>query len=72
MIAYAQAQLGKPHLWGGSGPDTFDCSGHTMRAYQQIDIALPHNSAAQAVSIRPIPFDRIQAVRRLVQPQELP
>ena len=94
-----------------------------MRAYQQIDIALPHNSAAQAnygipidwrttpiqpgdlifhrgsvpvhdlghigiainatqwivapqpgdvVSIRPIPFDRIQAVRRLVQQQEPP
>ena len=116
VIAYAQAQLGKPYLWGGSGPDAFDCSGLTMRAYQQIDITLPHSSAAQAnygipidwrttpirpgdlifhrgsvpvhdlghvgiaisatqwivapqtgdvVSTRPIPFDRIQAVRRL-------
>ena len=26
-IAYARAQLGKPYLWSGTGPDTFDCSG---------------------------------------------
>ena len=121
VIAYAQAQLGKPYLWGGVGPEAFDCSGLTMRAYQQIRINLPHKSAAQVhygaainwradgiragdlifhrgsipvhdyghvgiavsathwivapksgdvVSLRPIPFDRIQAVRRLVQPQE--
>ena len=48
VIAYAQAQLGKPYLWGGAGPEAFDCSGLTMRAYQQIRINLPHKSAAQA------------------------
>ena len=26
-IAYARAQIGKPYLWGGTGPDAFDCSG---------------------------------------------
>ena len=102
---------------GGAGPEAFDCSGLTMRAYQQIRINLPHSSAAQAhygravdwrteaiqpgdlifhrgsvpvhdlghvgitvsvtrwivapksgdvISLRPIPFDHIQAVRRLV------
>ena len=30
VIAYAQPQLGKPYLWGGSGPDAYDCSGLTM------------------------------------------
>ena len=48
VIAYAQAQIGKPYVWGGTGPDSFDCSGLTLRAYQQIGINLPHNSAAQA------------------------
>jgi peptidoglycan DL-endopeptidase CwlO len=32
-ISYAQQQIGKPYLWGGTGPDTFDCSGLTYRAY---------------------------------------
>src|SRR5450755_1668782 len=31
-IAYAQQQIGKPYLWGGTGPDAFDCSGLVMRA----------------------------------------
>jgi hypothetical protein len=27
VILYAAAQLGKPYLWGATGPDAFDCSG---------------------------------------------
>jgi peptidoglycan DL-endopeptidase CwlO len=34
-IAYAEAQLGKPYLWGGTGPDAFDCSGLVMMAYRR-------------------------------------
>jgi NlpC/P60 family len=48
VIAYVYAQIGKPYLWGGTGPDAYDCSGLTLRAYQTIGINLPHNSAAQA------------------------
>lgn len=32
-IAYTRAQLGKPYLWGGAGPDAFDCSGLIQQAY---------------------------------------
>lgn len=32
-VTYALAQLGKPYLWGGRGPDRFDCSGLTQRAW---------------------------------------
>ena len=32
-IAYAQRQIGLPYLWGGTGPDAFDCSGLVMQAY---------------------------------------
>jgi cell wall-associated NlpC family hydrolase len=33
VLAYAAAQLGKPYLFGGTGPDAYDCSGsrHTAR-----------------------------------------
>ncbi|WP_228645230.1 NlpC/P60 family protein [Microtetraspora sp. AC03309] len=41
VIAYARAQLGKPYRWGADGPDAFDCSGLTMRAYQTAGITIP-------------------------------
>ncbi len=47
VIAYAQAQLGKPYIWGGEGPTGYDCSGLAMMAYRQIGIYLPHGSQAQ-------------------------
>lgn len=34
VLAYARAQLGKPYVFNTAGPDTFDCSGLTLRAYQ--------------------------------------
>lgn len=33
-VAFARAQLGKPYVWGATGPDSFDCSGLTWRAWQ--------------------------------------
>ncbi|WP_125710615.1 C40 family peptidase [Lacticaseibacillus porcinae] len=33
VINVAKAQLGKPYVWGGKGPNSFDCSGLTHYAY---------------------------------------
>ncbi|WP_017559356.1 C40 family peptidase [Nocardiopsis baichengensis] len=30
---WALAQVGKPYAWGGTGPNAFDCSGLTMKAW---------------------------------------
>ncbi|PZE94110.1 NlpC/P60 family protein [Curtobacterium sp. MCBD17_008] len=38
-IAYARAQLGKPYLIGGAGPNSWDCSGLVMMAYNSQGIA---------------------------------
>jgi cell wall-associated NlpC family hydrolase len=46
-ISEARAQLGKPYAWGGSGPDSFDCSGLTAWAWRAAGVSLPHNAAAQ-------------------------
>ncbi len=60
VIDYAYAQLGKPYLWGGAGPDAFDCSGLTMRAYQQIGVYLPHLASAQYSGGRKIPLGQLE------------
>ena len=46
-VAFARTQLGKPYLWGGTGPDAFDCSGLVMMAYQAAGITIPRTSEDQ-------------------------
>lgn len=47
VIAYAEAQTGKPYLWGGAGPSAFDCSGLTCMAYASAGIQIPRTARAQ-------------------------
>jgi cell wall-associated NlpC family hydrolase len=46
-IAFAQAQIGKPYVWGGTGPDGFDCSGLVQAAYNAAGVAIPRTSEEQ-------------------------
>lgn len=48
VVDYAKAHLGDDYVWGGEGPNVFDCSGLTMLAYRQIGISLPHYSVSQS------------------------
>ena len=50
-IAAARTQLGKPYLYGGSGPDSWDCSGLTQWAYRQAGVGLPRTAAEQYASV---------------------
>lgn len=45
-IAFAQTQIGKPYKFGAAGPDSWDCSGLIMVAYQHAGISLPHSTFA--------------------------
>ncbi len=59
-VAFALAQVGKPYEYAATGPDTYDCSGLTMRAWQAGGISLPHYSGAQAKMFPPVPLDQLQ------------
>ncbi|WP_314171684.1 C40 family peptidase [Streptomyces winkii] len=44
VLAYAKAQLGKPYVWGATGPSSFDCSGLTQGAWKAAGISLPRTT----------------------------
>lgn len=47
IIAYAEAQLGKPYIWGGTGPTGYDCSGLMMMAYASAGVQIPRTTFEQ-------------------------
>lgn len=53
-VKFARAQLGEPYVWAAAGPDQWDCSGLTMRAWAAGGTSLPHYSVAQYDASTPI------------------
>ena len=50
----ALAQQGKPYVWAGAGPNSFDCSGLVQYAYAAAGISLPHSSRMQSTIGTPV------------------
>jgi cell wall-associated NlpC family hydrolase len=46
-LRFAVQQIGDSYVWGAAGPIKWDCSGLTMRSFQQAGVRLPHSSRAQ-------------------------
>ena len=59
-ITFAEQQLGKPYLWGGTGPDAFDCSGLVMMAYRAAGIGIARTSQAQWASEQRVSASQVQ------------
>jgi peptidoglycan DL-endopeptidase CwlO len=47
-LEMAKTKLGKPYVWGATGPNAFDCSGLMKWAFEQVGKELPRSSSAQA------------------------
>ncbi|MFI2430433.1 NlpC/P60 family protein [Streptomyces sp. NPDC018693] len=43
-LAFARAQIGKPYVWGATGPDSYDCSGLTQAAWKAAGVTLPRTT----------------------------
>ncbi|MFF3483397.1 NlpC/P60 family protein [Streptomyces sp. NPDC002701] len=46
-LRYAVDQIGKPYEWGAEGPDAYDCSGLTSRAWDAAGRPIPRTSQEQ-------------------------
>ncbi|MFE6780413.1 NlpC/P60 family protein [Streptomyces sp. NPDC057702] len=44
VIDFARAQLGKPYMWGATGPAAYDCSGLTQGAWRAGGVRLPRTT----------------------------
>jgi cell wall-associated NlpC family hydrolase len=61
VISAARTQAGKPYLWGGTGPNRWDCSGLTQYAFRAAGIELPRTTYGQIGMGRAVERANIQA-----------
>ncbi len=47
VVSYAKKYLGASYVYGGDGPNSFDCSGFTQYVYKKFGVSLPHSASAQ-------------------------
>ncbi|MFI0779824.1 NlpC/P60 family protein [Streptomyces sp. NPDC021212] len=46
-VDFAESQLGKPYVWGATGPNSYDCSGLTQAAWKAAGVSLPRTTFDQ-------------------------
>ncbi|HEY5837149.1 C40 family peptidase [Streptomyces sp.] len=48
LIAFLKSQVGKPYVYGATGPGAYDCSGLTQAAFASVGVTLPRTSQEQS------------------------
>ncbi|MFE3163261.1 C40 family peptidase [Streptomyces sp. NPDC059224] len=59
-LAFARAQIGRPCVWGATGPDSYDCSSLTQAAWRAAGVSLPRATAEQAFAGTPLTLAAIE------------
>ncbi|UUN28699.1 C40 family peptidase [Streptomyces sp. FIT100] len=58
-VAYAYGALGKPYVWGATGPSSYDCSGLTQAAWRSAGVSLPRTTYTQINAGRSVPRSQL-------------
>lgn len=59
-VRAALSRLGRPYVWGATGPDQFDCSGLTQWSYARAGIHLDRTTYQQIFDGVPIPRSHVR------------
>ena len=59
-VAAAKAEVGKPYVYGGAGPDSFDCSGLMQWAWGKAGVSLSHSAQSQYHETTRVPVSDMQ------------
>ncbi|MEU0100882.1 C40 family peptidase [Streptomyces sp. NPDC006267] len=60
IVAFAKAQVGDAYVPGGTGPNSWDCSGLVQAAYRTAGIDLPRVSQAQSTAGTQVSLNSLQ------------
>jgi peptidoglycan DL-endopeptidase CwlO len=60
VVAFVYAQIGKPYVFGASGPNSYDCSGLTSAAWASVGISIPRTSEEQWAGLPHVPTSDMQ------------
>jgi len=59
-VAFAYAQLGKPYVWGATGPGAYDCSGLVQAAWAAAGVSIPRVTYDQWAALPHISVSSLQ------------
>ncbi|MEU9009899.1 NlpC/P60 family protein [Streptomyces sp. NPDC048479] len=61
VLSFARSQMGKPYVWGATGPSSYDCSGLTQAAWKAAGVDLPRTT-----------WDQVKVGKRIATKDLLP
>ncbi len=61
VVSAAQSQVGKPYVWGATGPNAYDCSGLVQYAYSQAGKNVGRTTYQQAGAGQHVSVSQAQA-----------
>ncbi|MFE5912159.1 NlpC/P60 family protein [Streptomyces wedmorensis] len=59
-LRFAVGEIGKPYEWGAEGPDAYDCSGLTQRAWAAAGREIPRTSQEQWATLPRVPLTELR------------
>ncbi|MET7890790.1 C40 family peptidase [Streptomyces mirabilis] len=59
-LAFARTQIGKPYVWGATGPGSYDCSGLTQASWKAAGVDLPRTTWDQVNVGTTVPLSDIK------------